>query len=67
MVPHILQNFEDCLSMVPQLMQYFFSTVEEGSTVDLLPILSPKSVVIAPVGLKVSSISGLKLDLSFEL
>ena len=32
--------------MVPQLMQYFFSTVEEGSTVDLLSILSPKSVVI---------------------
>ena len=67
MVPHLLQNFEDCLSMVPQLMQYFFSSVEGGSTVDLLSILSPKSVVISPVGLKVSSISGIKLDLSFEL
>ena len=38
--PHFLQNFEDCLSMVPQLMQYFFS-IEVSTVVDLLFILSP--------------------------
>jgi hypothetical protein len=63
--PHLLQNLEDCLTRVPQLIQYFFSIIEVEGKVS--GGFSPNRVDMAPEGLKVSSTLGRKSDLSAEL